>query len=360
MAVYTTIDNPELYFQIKLYTGTGSENAITLDGDEDMQPDFVWIKCRSNSENHVIHDSVRGATKVIHSDTTDAEYTVAQGLKSFDSDGFTLGTSNFANQSSRTFVAWCWKAGTSFTNDASATSVGNTDSSGSASSTAGFSIAKWVGAGASLDIQVKHGLSVKPAVMWTKNIEEAGGNHWAVYHHKNTSAPETDYLKLSSNASTTDDAEIWADTEPTSAIFTAGDHSGSNRANDDFVGYFWNDVQGYSKFGSFVGNGSTDGPFVHLGFSPELIIWKNATTGNLQGWWMADAKRDTYNVADENLRPNGSGAASESYDMFDFTSNGFKVRWDDDSINDSGETIVYMAFAKAPFVNSKKIPCNAR
>ena len=103
---YTTIDNPELYFQAKLYTGTGSEQAITLDGDENMQPDFVWVKCRSNAENHVVHDSIRGATKVIHSDTTDAEYAVAQGLKSFGSDGFTLGTSNFMNQSTRTFVAW--------------------------------------------------------------------------------------------------------------------------------------------------------------------------------------------------------------------------------------------------------------
>ena len=220
MAAYTTIDNPELYFQAELFTGTGSENARTLDGDTDMQPDFVWIKRRSTTDSHTLYDSVRGATKYLISNATDGEATNVQTLKSFDSDGFTLGTANEVNKSSDTFVAWCWKAGTSFTNDASATSVGNTDSSGSAASTAGFSIATYAGVGSSLDITVKHGLSVAPAVMWIKNRES---DHWAVYHHKNTSAPETDYLKLSDTSATTDDAdaaETWHDTAPTSAIAT--------------------------------------------------------------------------------------------------------------------------------------------
>jgi hypothetical protein len=358
MAAYTTIDNPELYFQTKLYTGTEDELAITLDGDENMQPDFVWIKRRATSQNHFIFDSVRGATKYINSNTTDPEYTQAQGLKSFDTDGFTLGTWDGPNDDA-TNVAWCWKAGTSFSNDASATSVGNTDSSGSASSTAGFSIAKWVGAGASLDIQVKHGLSVKPAVMFTKNIEEAGGNHWAVYHHKNTSSPETDYLKLSDDTATTDEATIWADTEPTSAVFTGGDHSGSNRANDDFVGYFWNEVQGFSKFGSFSGNGNDDGPFVYTGFRPAWTMIK--CTSAADHWPIDDNKRSTSNFMQNTLRANLNNAeyTGAAYGI-DFLSNGFKVRNDDGQYNLNNGTFVYMAFAESPFVNSNGVPTNAR
>ena len=157
MAAYTTIDNPELYFQCKIWTGTGSSNALTLDGDEDMQPDWVMIKQRSGTQQWNGYDVVRGVQKYIGWNTGILENTQAQGLTAFGSNGFTVGTDDMVNGSSETYVAYCWKAGTSFTNDASATSVGNTDSSGSASSTAGFSISKWVGAGASLDIQVKHG-----------------------------------------------------------------------------------------------------------------------------------------------------------------------------------------------------------
>ncbi len=357
MAAYTTIDNPELYFQTKTYTGTEDELAITLDGDENMQPDFVWIKRRATSQNHFIFDSVRGATKYINSNTTDPEYTQAQGLKSFDTDGFTLGTWDGPNDDA-TNVAWCWKAGTSFSNDASATSVGNTDSSGSASSTAGFSIAKWVGVGASLDIQVKHGLSVKPAVMFTKNIEEAGGNHWAVYHHKNTSAPETDYLKLSDSATTTDESTIWADTEPTSAVFTGGDHSGSNRANDDFVGYFWNEVQGFSKMGSYTGNGNADGSFIYTGFRPAFILLKNTTTSS-RDWMMYDSKRQGYNGANNYLVANTNGSDQTGIEI-DILSNGFKARSSATGLNASGVVHVYMAFAEAPFVNSNGVPTNAR
>ena len=348
---YTTIDNPELYFQVKTWTGTGSSNALTLDGSEDMQPDHVVIKQRSSTQQWNVYDSVRGVQKYIGWNTGILENTQAQGLTAFGSDGFTVGTDDMVNKSSSTYVAYCWKAGTSFTNDASATSVGNTDSNGSASSTAGFSICKYVGAGASLDIQVKHGLSVKPAVMFTKNIEEAGGNDWAVYHHKNTSAPETDYLKLSANTATTDQAEIWLDTEPTSAIFTAGDHSGSNRADDDFISYHWNEVQGYSKFGSFVSNNNADNSFIYTGFAPAMVIMKSTTSTN--NWVIQDIKRPGYNPAAK-LYPDLSNDEDDDNDI-DFLSNGFKMRG-----GLGANTFVYMAFAQAPFVNSNGVPCNAR
>ena len=360
MAAYTTIDNPELYFQVKLYTGNGSDgNAITLDGDENMQPDFLWIKNRDATFAHALFDSVRGSSKMLVSSSSDPEQTNpgSGGLTSFDADGFTTDAGSGSNpyrntnESGDGYVAWCWKAGTTFTNDASATSVGNTDSNGSASSTAGFSICKYVGAGASLDIQVKHGLSVKPAVMFTKNIEEAGGNHWAVYHHKNTSAPETDYLKLSDTTATTDDADIWNDTEPTSAIFTAGDHSGSNRSGDDFISYHWNEVQGYSKFGSFVSNNNADNSFIYTGFAPAMVIMKSTTSTN--NWVIQDIKRPGYNPAAK-LYPDLSNDEDDDNDI-DFLSNGFKMRG-----GLGANTFVYMAFAQAPFVNSNGVPCNAR
>ena len=364
MAVFTQIDNSELWFQVKLYTGSGANQSITLDGSEDMQPDLVWLKTRNNTNNQVWTDSVRGVEKVILSNAVNAEATYTDGLTAFNSDGFSLGDDDDGQMNVNTapHVAWCWKAGTAFSNDASATSVGNTDSNGSASSTAGFSIAKWVGAGSSTDIEVKHGLSVKPAVMLVKNIEEAGGNHWAVYHHKNTSAPETDYLKLSDDAATTDDAEIWHDTEPTSAIFTAGDHSGSNRANDDYVGYFWNEVQGFSKFGSYTGNGNADGVFVYLGFKPALIIIKR--TNSSSAWWvLKDNKRSHQNGENVNkyiIYPNDSSAEGTDSNHMDLLSNGFKYRDSASAGNSSGNPFIYMAWAEAPFVNSKGVPCNAK
>ena len=358
MAAYTAIDNPELYFQVKLWTGTGSEIAATLDGDENMQPDFVAIKARTDAESFKVYDSVRGVTKHIEWDTTDAEAAEAEGLKSFDSDGFTIGTYSSINaSSSHTYVAWCWKAGTSFSNDASATSVGNTDSSGTASSTAGFSISTY--AGSSSDVTVKHGLSVTPAVMWIKNLSS---DHWAVYHHKNTSAPETDYLKLSDNSATTDDAdaaETWLDTAPASAIATFGDFSATNRNTDNHVGYFWNEVQGYSKFGSYTGNGDADGPFIYTGFKPAFILTK--VTSDASGWALHDNKRTPFNVSGTRLLANTSGAdIVDAAVNIDFLSNGFKIRNNDTDDNGSGRTHIYMAFAEAPFVNSEGVPCNAR
>ena len=360
MAAYTTIDNAELYFQVKIWTGTGSSNALTLDGDEDMQPDWVMIKQRSGTQQWNGYDVVRGVQKYIGWNTGILENTQAQGLTAFGSNGFTVGTDDMVNGSSETYVAYCWKAGTSFTNDASATSVGNTDSSGSASSTAGFSISKWVGAGASLNIQVKHGLSAVPAVMITKNIEEGGaGNHWAVYHHKNTSAPETDYLKLSDNVATTDEATVWADTAPTSTVFTGGDFSGSNRANDDFVGYFWNEVQGFSKFGGYTGNGNANGTFVYTGFRPSWVMVK--LTSGTDNWNIVDNKREPFNVADNTMRANLNNAeyTGTAYGV-DILSNGFKLRTTDGNFNGDGSTYVFLAFAESPFVNSNGVPTNAR
>ena len=347
MAAYTSIDNPELYFQAKTYSGTGSEQAITLDGDENMQPDFVWIKCRSNSENHVIHDSVRGATKVIHSDTQDGEYTVAEGLKSFDSDGFTLGTSNFANQSSRTFVSWCWKAGNS---SGSSNSDGSVTSTVSASTASGFSIARFTGTGSNLTIG--HGLGVKPDFIILK-CTSSSSTDWTCYH---SSLGATKRLKLNVNDAASTNSTTWQDTEPTTSVISIGTSGDVNVSSGTHIVYSFANKQGAVKCGSYVGNANADGPFVYTGFKPAWLMVKG---DRADGWQIMDNKREGYNVISPRLLANDSASEYTNLTNCDFLSNGFKVRSDDSHMN-YAEDYFYIAFAESPFVNSNGVPNNAR
>ena len=256
---YTTIDNPELYFQVKLYTGTGSSHAITLDGDENMQPDMVWWKERGSSDYHTIVDSVRGVTKRIFTNATDAEDTQAESLKSFDSDGFTMGTNSGANQSSQTYVAWCWKE----------------------SADAGFDIVSWTGNGSSQNIS--HSLSAVPHFMITKNRSATGD--WSTYH-KFGGGTKTFYLSNSDAIGTT--ISPWNNTDPTSSVFTVGGGAYTNGSGNSIIGYLWTEKQGYSKFGSYSGNGDADGAFVYTGFRPAFVLLKNSS-GTLN-WNMQDNK----------------------------------------------------------------------
>ena len=348
---YTTIDNPELYFQTKLYTGTGSEIAATLDGSENMQPDLVTLKARTDAESFKVYDSVRGVTKHIEWDTTDAEATEAQGLKSFDSDGFTIGTYSSINaSSSHNYVAWCWKAGTSFTNDASATSVGTIDSTGSVNETAGFSIISYTGTGANGSI--KHGLSTAPRAMLFKNRDE-GAEGWFVFHE---SMGNTKRLNLDDVAAESASSTFFQDTSPTSSIITLGSNHGPN-GPDAMICYAFSERQGYSKFGSYKGNGNADAPFIYTGFKPAMVILKEATTTGQ--WYIFDNKRSTYNLMVNALFPDLNNAQTTD-NAIDFLSNGFKGRKTSSDLNTSGNTHIYMAWAEAPFVNSNGVPCNAR
>jgi len=357
---YTTIDNPELYFQCKLYTGSGSIQAITLDGDENMQPDFIWCKSRGETRHHYLADSVRGVKARLRSDATNAEYTAnsTSGFDSFDTDGFTLEADSSElglNESSHNMVSWNWKAGTSFSNDASATSVGTIDSSGSASSDAGFSIVSYTGTGSAGTI--KHGLGSTPAFMMVKNRGAAQG--WCIYHHKNTSAPETDFLSINSTDATVDASDRWNDTAPTSSVFSVADHADTNGSSATYIGYFFNEVKGYSKFGSYTGNGSaSSGPYVHLGFRPAWVMIKR--TGGTGGWEIYDSKRDGFNPQVHGLTGNTTNAEDNTDDLLDLLSNGFKLYHDGSGLNTSGSEYIYMAFAEAPLVNSNGVPCNAR
>ena len=332
---YTTIDNPELYFQVKTYTGTGSSNAFTLDGDEDMQPNLVWIKHRAEAHNHYLYDSVRGVQLKLSSNTTAAEIDMGSGadagLTAFGSDGFTIGGDTDENASGESFVAWCWKE----------------------SADAGMDIVGYTGNGSNRTIS--HSLSAVPNWMILKNRDAS--KSWVVYHSANTSAPETEYLLLDGSGATTDFAGYFNDTAPTSSVFSVGTGTDANASGDDFIAYLWSEKQGFSKFGSFSGTGNADGAYVHLGFRPAMVILKR--TSGTSNWYIYDSKRLGYNVDNNELYANTNNA-EQTDDRIDFLSNGFKMRTSNATVNGTSSTLIFMAFAEAPFVNSNGVPCNAR
>ncbi len=333
MAVYTTIDDPEKYFQVKLYTGNATDDtAITLDGDTDMQPDLIWTKERSQTGNHNIFDSVRGTSKRLRTETNAAEGTLdpVNQIKSFDSDGFTLGTNNGSNENSITFVAYCWKE----------------------SADSGFDIVSYTGN--STDRTISHSLSAVPKVIIIKNRSTT--NWWHTYHHKLGNNYEV-YLNVTNVAGSTD---AYQSTDPTSSVFSLDDSvDGTNGDGNSLIAYLFAEKQGYSKFGSFEGNSSTDGPFIFTGFRPSMILYKNADY--LENWHIQSWKQESLNPNNNQLTPNENYAeSSDSNTNVDFLSNGFKMRSSHRTSNYSGNTFVYMAFADAPFVNSNGVPCNAR
>ena len=329
---YTTIDDPEAYFQVKLYTGDGSTPSITLDGGTDMQPDFVWIKNRDAADFNCIFDSVRGAGNLIYSNFNGTGFvTDADTLTSFDSDGFALGADVKVNTNTEAYVAWCWKE----------------------SATSGFDIVTYTGTGSARNIS--HALSAVPHLVIVKADE---GQSINVYHHKNTSEPETDLLELDEKNPTADNATVWDDTAPTSSVFTVGTKDSVNKDGIDMIMYLWSGKQGFSKFGGYVGNGNADGTFVYTGFRPAYILIKNNTAG--EKWEIFDNKRDGYNDANRILYTDTADAEPAASDRIRFCANGFKAVTTGSHVNESGSTIIYAAFAEAPFVNSNGVPCNAR
>ena len=350
---YTTIKKSSDYFNTKLYTGNGSTNAITGVG---FQPDWVWIKDRDTSQHHRLADVVRGVKKNLRSDTTDVENTTDSnnGLQSFDSDGFTLtqdSNDHGYNANGSSQVSWNWKANGA----GSANTQGDIASTVSASATSGFSIVSWTSLASGSNYTVGHGLGSTPAMIIMKGRHES--NSWIVYHHKNTSAPETEYLELNSTAATAD-YTVWNDTAPTNSFFTCGTWSGFDNGGT-MIAYCFNEVQGYSKFGSYTGNGSADGTFVYTGFKPAFVMTKK-TSGTSQ-WVMFDNKRSPINYVQRRLQANNAAAENTDDNQdFDILSNGFKSRRAAGDWNSSGDTFIYMAFAENPFVTSTAIPACAR
>jgi len=344
-----SVSDGSKYFQPTLYTGTGSSQAVSQSGNSTFQPDWVWIKGRSGATEHVLTDAVRGVTKELSSNDNGAEETVAQGLTTFGSAGFTVGTDGSYNTSSATYVAWQWLANGA----GSSNTDGATTSTASANTTSGFSIVKWTGTGANTTLG--HGLGAAPKMILVKNTGAA--DSWVVYHED---VGATKGLTLDTTAAPTTASTFFNNTAPTSSVFSIGSGGRTNQSTKVMIAYCFAEIPGYSSFGSYTGNGSaTDGPFVATGFRPSFLLVKNI--GAAESWQIRDSKRDPFNVSKEILYPNTSGAEATSGggQFADLLSNGFKWRGADPG-NNSSATFIYMAFAEHPFGGDGVAPATAR
>ena len=348
---YTTVNDPSKHFQAALYSGNGDTNAITFGGNSDMQPDWVWIKCRSNaSTNHYLWDSSRGVTKYLSPSQDIAESADAASLTTFGSDGFTMGDGGAEmNNSGRTYIGWGWKAngGTTSTND-----DGNIDTTVQANTTAGFSIVQWEGANSTATLG--HGLGAVPELIISKCIDTT--QEWGVYHQ---GLGNDDYLHLNEDAAEQDNAAYWNDTTPTSTVWSVGNSGPTNDNGDTMIAYVFKPIQGFSKFGTYTGNGLNPGTFVYTGFKPKLVIIKNFSRSSTN-WIMCPGTIDTYNPVNDLFEINNGDAADTAIVDINFYSNGFTQIGTGHPVNTDGDTYVYMAWAEEPFVTSKGVPATAR
>jgi hypothetical protein len=330
------IVKPSDYFNVVTYTGTGSSQTISVG----FQPDFVWIKSRSNAQDHKLTDAVRGVTKSLESNTTDAEATDTNGITAFTSTGFTVGSDSTYNTNAYTYVAWCWKANGA----GSSNTAGSITSTVSANTSAGFSIVTYTGTGA--NATVGHGLGVAPRFIIVKD-RTSGGTDWYTRHSSYGGNDWYQQLNLTSGVNTT--TTIWNNTAPTSTVFSLGTSGAANNSGSSFVAYCFAEVAGYSSFNSYTGNGSTDGVFVYTGFRPKFIMIKRVT-GGTGSWAMYDTSRNTFNVSDKELAANESSSEyTRTEAHMDILSNGFKLRNTDGWHNVSGSLYIYMAVAENPF-----------
>ena len=357
---YTTIDDPSAHFNTIIYTHavTPDDRAFTFDGNSNLQPDLSWIKRRDTTTSHILQDSSRGVTKYLHSNSTSADLTYSGYLKSFNTNGLTIGGGDSASNqgSGGTGVIWAWRAGggTTATN-----TTGSVDSVVQANTDAGFSIVTFTSA-SSGNFSVGHGLGVQPAMIITKSRE--GTSQWYAWHKSLTGGDSNTSYLVSFNR--TDEEASYANAwgaGVTSSVF--GMQSGNTAtASKDYVAYCFAEKQGYSKFGSYVGNGNVNGPFVYTGFKPALVIVKRFKAAGTQygNWFIYDNKRGPFNLNDNTIEANDTAAEVTGTVGLDFLSNGFKVRDTGNDTNVSGNSYLYMAFAENPFVTSTGVPTTAR
>jgi len=344
---YTTINKSSDYFNPVEYAGDGTSDRAVTSG---FATDFVWIKNRNTTDDHVIFDKVRGGTKYVYTNATQAESTYSSLDLTFESTGVDVGSYTTINNNGSNLISYHWKAnGTGSANTNGSINTTYT----SANTTAGFSISSYTGTGA--NATVGHGLGVAPKMYICKSLSSA--RSWAVY---NQNIGNTKALFLNSSDAQDTDATYWNSTSPTNSVVSLGSRSEMNHSGENFVMYCFAEKTGYSKFGSYTGNGNADGTFVYTGFKPAFLIAKE--TGNTRDWVMVDNKRPGYNVVDELLVPNSSGAeiTGNSSLYIDLISNGFKIRGDNSAWNNSGGNYIFMAFAETPLVGSNNVPCTAR
>ena len=349
---YTDIDKPSDYFEPVIYNGNGGTQSIT---SLDFQPDFVWLKSRSNGNIHNLNDSVRGVNKQIHTDLTNAEATLTTVLTAFNSNGFTLGSESDVNGSGRTFVSWNWLGA----NGTASNSNGNITSTVSANTTAGFSIVSWTGNNSG-SATVGHGLGAVPNVVIIKKRD--GATNWGFKHSSFASGAMSSIntTDAPSNRNGSTAGGIGDLTSSTTFGFIGGGAGTPSENNGSMIAYCFADVKGYSKFGSYSGNGSTNGAFIYTGFKVAWLLIKRIN-GN-DNYTMADNKRNGFNPDNDALYPNLANAEANT-NFVDLLSNGFKMRRSDGAENASGGTYAYMAFAENPFVTSPdngSVPATAR
>ena len=338
-----TIADPSAYFDTSLWAGNNTDGrAIT---GYNFGPDWVWIKARNNAYSHNLTDAVRGAGQYIQASTNDAEVAGPGAFGStlaFTSDGFTLdnGTiSNlYVNQTGTNYVGWAWNANGS----GSSNTDGSINSTVSANTTSGFSIVSYSG-NATSGATVGHGLGadVKMIILKDRGVTE----NWCVFHE---AIGPTKFLFLNTTDSAFTASNRWNDTSPGSSVFTLGNETQVNGSGRNYIAYCFAEIEGFSKFGSYTGNGSTNGPFIYTGFKPALVILK-VSSNSPTGWIILDNERDSFNAVNHVLQPNSADAEASGSDNWDFNSNGFKVRNTWAAANGSGYTVTYMAFAESPF-----------
>ncbi len=335
---------PSDHFNTKLYTGNATDDtAITGVG---FRPDWLWGKNRTDATNHYLIDAVRGVTKELNSNNSDAEGTDATLIKSFDSDGFTLGNGSL-NQSAKNFVAWNWLAGGS----GSSNTDGSITSTVSASTTSGFSIVSYTGNG-TLGATVGHGLGQTPGVFLTKRL--SGTSSWGMYHQ---STGAGGFMEFNGTSGLQSNAAYFNNTAPTSSVFSIGTDAVNNTSGSTYIAYCFAEKKGFSKFGSYSANNNADGPFIFTGFSPAFVMIKSSN--DTRDWCILDNKRPGYNVVNKDLRANETDVES-TQDRVDFLSNGFKLRNASGAYNSTGNTYIYMAFSDQSIVSSNGVPAVAR
>jgi hypothetical protein len=343
---YTTIPKSTDYFDTSLWTGNSTSRLIPLD----FEPSFVWGKARSVATQHALFDAVRGATGRLKSDTTGAEVPNS-GVTAFNSNGFTNGTSDSLNQNGQTFASWNWKAGTT-SGIATNGSTQITPSAYSFNQTSGFSIVKYTGIGGQPKA-IAHGLGVQPKMFIIKRSDTTGS--WGVLPQQISTGHL--YLEATGTLQTVNPLSggVLADT----VNFSVSNSGDVNASGGTYVAYCFADVQGFSKMGSYIGNGNAASPtFTYLGFKPSFVLIKNTTQAD--AWFLHDSKRDGFNDDNEYLRPNLTDAESSGTNRIRLLSNGFSVPTTDKSHNVSGNVYIYMAFAAAPLVGTNNVPATAR
>jgi len=352
---YSSIVKPSDYFNTVLYTGNGGTQTISGVG---FQPDFTWVKGRDYAYYHYLQDAIRGSQKILYTNNNDAQATITAGISAWNADGYVTGSQGALNYNGRTFVAWNWKCETGVSG--TTTGSGSERSySGRVNTTAGISIINYAGNSTS-GHTIPHNLGATPKIIILKNMGDAGD--WIV-HVGALNDPEK-VLSLNSTAAGTNFNAGFNSTNPTSSVFTLGNSVAVNDDNQQYIAYSFAEKTGYSRFGSYTGNGNADGTFVYTGFKPAFVLAKKTNEANTS-WIMLDDKRLTsFNPIEVRTFANLTSAEDDiDADYCDFVSNGFKIRKDDNNINDADDSYIYMAFAENPLVansGTDGVPATAR